>query len=237
MKTKLICWLPECVYQYDRSKRLLISENIVPLLDSKYSQDIWEAQGKPDWAMRHISYLPYENDGLVRDDIICYKDEPISTNQYEGQQGAFKLLCKSVNVIIGETCPELIAECVENGAKQITLTSYGWHLFRIFGVNIRMPFTSQLNTWKYLENKYNWQVLYSDKSKQYFSAILPKEEHKFTFTWIMLDQQRHWRKLITWATQHNKTIGIVVPDNKQQDVEWIYKQLTKFINVYKEVVK
>ena len=53
----------------------------------------------------------------------------------------------------------------------------------------------------------------------------------------MLDQQRHWRRLITWATQHNKTIGIVAPDSKQQDVEWIYKQLTKFMEAYKEVIE
>ena len=138
---------------------------------------------------------------------------------------------------MGESSTEDIARLIKCGVKSVTFTSWGWHLFRIFGVNIRMPFTSQLSTWKYLGNKYNWQVLYSDKSKQYFSAILPKEEHKFTFTWIMLDQQRHWRKLITWATQHNKTIGIVAPDSKQQDVEWIYKQLTKFMEAYKEVIE
>ena len=232
MKTKLICWLPTVSYnpleEYGmKTVHLLIENKIVPLLDSSYSQGIWKDLGKPD-TLRYITYGTLTN-------LQPYIDEPITNKMWRTRDDII-LGCPK-NMIVGETSTETIQQLVDAGCKNITYTAYGWHLFRIAGVNIRMPFTSQLNTWKYLENKYNWQVLYSDKSKQYFSAILPKEEHKFTFTWIMLDQQRHWRKLITWATQHNKTIGIVAPDSKQQDVEWIYKQLTKFMEAYKEVIE
>ena len=228
MKTNVICWLPESFYRNEECKQLLIENNIVPLLDSRHSKEIWEAQGKP-YTLRELFYQA---------DVPTYKDEPFSVKDGEdSEEWVRQTVEKYPDVTMGESSTEDIARLIKCGVKSVTFTSWGWHLFRIFGVNIRMPFTSQLSTWKYLENKYNWQVLYSDKSKQYFSAILPKEEHKFTFTWIMLDQQRHWRKLITWATQHNKTIGIVAPDSKQQDVEWIYKQLTKFMEAYKEVIE
>ena len=63
------------------------------------------------------------------------------------------------DVVMGESSTEHIDRLVKCGVKNITFTSYGWHLFRIFGLNIRMPFTSQLRTWEYVARQKVYQLM------------------------------------------------------------------------------
>lgn len=240
MKTRLLCWLPECAYRDVDTKKLLINNNIAPLLDSSFSTAIWEAQGKPDWVLRYASYGSEVG-------LQPYLDELIST----GKQSELDWFITHLpNLVIGETSLETIQQLVDAGCKNITYTCYGWHLFRIAGINIRMPFTSQLNTWEYLERKYNcidWDEVANPIEKRRNGKYhqlgdddwFEKEDNEklFNFCWIMLDQVKSFKKLIQWCKDYNKTIGLVAPDSKQNNPQWIYKQLTKFIKVYKEVTE
>lgn len=230
MKSNLICWLPECCYRTDVDYAAeiilcLADNNIAPLLDSEYAESIWEELDRPP-TLRELFYQA---------DAPTYKDEPFSVIDGEDSEEWVKqTVAKYPDITMGESSTEHIADLVRCGVKNITFTSYGWHLFRLFNKwNIRMPFTTQLRTWIALEKKYgsgnttSWGGLFTEV----------EQSSKFSFCWIMLDQTRHWKKLITWATQHNKTIGIAVPDSKKSDTEWIYKQLQSFIKTYKEVTK
>ena len=232
MKANLICWLPTISYnlleEYGmKTVHLLLENKIAPLLDSSYSKAIWEDLGKPD-TLRYITYGEETKQTL-------YWDEPISSEEIGVlNEKGFTL----INGTIGETSTETIQQLIDAGCKNITYTAYGWHLFRIAEVNIRMPFTSQLNTWKKLERLYGKResefFWYNEKTREHTPIM---HESKFTFCWIMLNQDRHWKKLLEWATSHNKIIGIVAPDSKQNNPEWIYKQLQSFIKTYKEVTE
>ena len=227
MKTNTICWLPESFYRNEEYKQLLIENNIVPLLDSSYSKAIWEAEGRPE-TMRYLTY-GYE----IK--LPDYSDEPISTGAWDMDKLSTLSIAESMwlgemeHTTIGETSTETISQLVDAGCKSITFTCYGWHLFRIFGINIRMPFTTQLNTWKKLEKLYGVQFNLETFKKT--------RESKFDFIWIMIDQIRHFEKLINWALSHNKTIGLVAPDRYKDNPEWVKEHLAEFIKQYKEVVK
>lgn len=139
------------------------------------------------------------------------------------------------DVVMGESSTEHIDRLVKCGVKNITFTSYGWHLFRIFGLNIRMPFTSQLRTWEYLEKKYGSNrpspfYWYNPETNVLSEPIM--YDCKFNHCWIMLDQIKHFPKLIKWCKDHNKTIGLVAPDKwtgDKQDNDKIYRGLKEVI--------
>jgi len=224
MKTNLICWFPESFYLNNTYKNYLVDNNICPLLDSKYSQAIWEQEGKPE-TLREVNYNIAEN-------IQPYKDEPFSVIDGEDSEEWVKqTVVKYPGITMGESSTEDIQRLVECGCKNITFTAYGWHLIRLFGVNIRMPFTSQLKTWEYLDREYTTYELdeYTDTNNTKISTGVFRT--KLNFVWIMLDQDRYWEKLVTWAISHNKTIGLVAPDKHKNNPEWIYKQLQKFVEV------
>lgn len=225
MKTKVLCWFPTSSYTNNDIINLLLCYQIAPLLDSSYSKAIWEAEGRPE-TMRNWTFGEETKQ-------LPYKDELVSA--YGMSVGEVKNELKYVpDLVCGETSTETIQQLVDAGCKSITYTCYGWHLFRIAGLNIRMPFTSQLNTWKYLEKKYNYETVeFSDGT--YWTG--KKEQPLFAFCWIMLDQTKSFKKLISWCITHNKTIGLVAPDNKKNNPEWVKEHLTEFIKQYKEVVK
>lgn len=235
MKTNLICWFPESFYLNNTYKNYLVDNNICPLLDSRYSQAIWEQEGKPE-TLREVNYN-IEN-------TQSYKDEPFSVIDGEDSEEWVKqTVAKYPNVTMGESSTEDIQRLIECGCKNITFTAYGWHLFRLtlpkwlggYAFNIRMPFTSQLLTWKYLEKKYNVRKdlpPYQLRGETFQEAVKRVwYANKFKFVWIMLDQDKYWEKLVTWALAHNKTIGLVAPDKHKNNPEWVYKQLQKFVEV------
>lgn len=69
MKTNILCWLPGSTYRNEGCKKLLIDNQIVPLLDSSYSTAIWEKQGKP----KTMRYARYGHETKLKP----YDDEPI----------------------------------------------------------------------------------------------------------------------------------------------------------------
>ena len=222
MKTNMICWLPESFYTNEDCKRLLIDNQIVPLLDSSYSVAIWEAEGKPE-TMRYIDFG-------AESGLKPYWDEPISTKEIGVlNPKGFTL----VDAIVGETSTETIQQLVDAGCKSITFTCYSWHLFRIFGLNIRMPFTTQLRTWEKLEEMYGKQT---ETTYNMYKPTITWEvrESKFFFCWIMLDQTKSFKKLIGWCITHNKTIGLIAPDNWKENPEKVYEGLKQFIKAYNE---
>lgn len=211
MKT-IICWFPQSTYTNQDCKQLLIDNNICPMLDSSYATEIWLELERLD-TLRTGDFIPIDDDAW-RTDIEVYIDEPLSTNHYKPNDSGFKLLCKADNVTIGETSTETIQQLIDTGCKSITYTSYGWHLFRIFGLNIRMPFSNQIRTWEYLMSKY---------------------PDKFHFCWIMLDQARDFKKLIKWCKQNGNAIGLVAPDDWKNDPSKVLEGLKKFTEVYKSI--
>ena len=226
MKTNVICWLPESFYRNEECKQLLIENNIVPLLDSRHSKEIWEAQGKP-YTLRELFYQA---------DVPTYKDEPFSVKDGEdSEEWVRQTVEKYPDVTMGESSTEDIARLIKCGVKSVTFTSWGWHLFRIFGLNIRMPFTTQLNTWKKLEKLYGIGTLSEFMNEKVIRFSI--RESKFTFCWIMLDQVKSFKKLVQWCITHNKTIGLVAPNRHKDNPEWVKEHLTEFINAYKEMVK
>ena len=202
MKPKAIIWTRHA-YTDERIRQLLVDNNICPVLDIDDAVDIWVGLGHP-YTLKEIWYKP-----LLP--INNYKDEPFSVEQ-KSDEWIKEQVRLYPNIVMGESSTEHIERLVKCGVKNITFTSYGWHLFRIFGYNIRMPFSTQINTWEYLMAKY---------------------PDKFYLVWIMLDQVRHFPKLIKWAKTNGMTIGLVAPD------KWTHKGQNndKIHEALKEVVK
>jgi len=227
MKINTIIWIAQRFYQNQEIADLLVKHNICPLLDSSCAVAIWERLGKPD-AIRHYSYAPNFEPKPVY--LQPYMDECISVKDYSHDDIA-EMIKYLPDLMIGETSTETIAELVDAGCKSITYTSYGWHLFRIFGLNIRMPFSTQLNTWKKLEKLYgsgnaiSWGGLFTEV----------EQSSKFNFCWIMLDQVTDFGKLIKWCKDHSKTIGLVAPVrwNEKMSCEEMKAKLDAFIKAIK----
>jgi len=230
MKTNtiIIIWIAQRFYQNKEIADLLVAHNVCPLLDSSYAVGIWERLGKPE-TMRNWTFGEWTKQ-------LPYKDELISAYGMDVDEVKNELI-ELPNLICGETSTETIQQLVDAGCKSITYTSYGWHLFRIFGLNIRMPFSTQLNTWKKLEKLYNVRKdlppyqLHNETFKETVKRVW--HENKFNFCWIMLDQTKHFEKLISWCKDHDKVIGLVCPDswNKEMPVEEMYNKLKTFINI------
>jgi len=189
---KTYCWLDNKVLEYRDITNLLIENRIKPIcgdrgialsinleIDLKVSSIIWE-----------YSFF---------NSATCYLDEPLSMNK---KNWGIKELD-----IYGESSTEDIAELVKRGAKQITFTAYGQHLFRFRGINFRMPFTNQAKTWEYLERKYS---------------------DKFNHCWIHISQVKDFKELINWCKTHNKII-MICGDYPKLSIEQHYNNLIKFI--------
>ena len=224
MKTKLICWFDNKVLEH--CKDFLIENQIMPICaDAGIAFEISKRILLNGTKQRFLWEYSFENTYPNQ----CYLDEILSVpNDDKGNKRVWEV---KDNIIYGETSTETISQLVDAGCKSITLTVYGWHLFRIFGLNIRMPFTSQLRTWIALEKKYG------NERYGYFWACDHPIDTLFSFVWIMLDQDRHWKKLLEWCLAHNKIIGLIAPDSKKNNPEWVKEQLTKFIKVYNEVTE
>jgi hypothetical protein len=201
MKPSAIIWIAQRFYENQEIADLLVANNICPLLDSSYAVGIWERLGKPE-TLRYIMFGIFTG-------MRPYWDEPISA--------LGKTHIPPTGAIIGETSTETIQQLVNAGCKSITYTSYGWHLFRIAGINIRLDCFNQIPTW---------------------NRIKRKHKDKFKLCCVMIDKPERFESQIKWCMENGNDIMLIAPDkwNKEMPVEEMKTKLELFINVYKEVV-
>jgi hypothetical protein len=207
-----MCWISdnngEKRYNNTLIRKLLFDYNITPIVDNIYTQEIWQIQGKPLDAIRTIEF------GLELP-LRPYIDEALSSLGYSNEQLS-NIIQANPKILLGESSPDMMEKAIKLGCNNVVYTSYSKHLFRIklFGkwYNIRLPFTTQIDTIKKFIDKY------PDKVKYMF---------------INLDLNRgRYKEIVSFAKGQNLTLIIYTELN--QPINQIYKDLSELIGIINE---
>lgn len=209
---RLMCWISdnngEKRYNNTLIRKLLFDDNITPIVDNIYTQEIWQIQGKPLDAIKTIEF------GLELP-LRPYIDEALSSLGYSNEQLS-NIIQANPKILLGESSPDMMEKAIKLGCNNVVYTSYGKHLFRIklFSkwYNIRLPFTTQIDTIKKFIDKY------PDKVKYMF---------------INLDLNRgRYKEIVSFAK--NKNLTLIIYTELNQSTNQVYKDLCELIEVINE---